>query len=89
MKRKPKGHLILRLLREAAGMSQTEIAMELGGDRFWVSRVENGGHIEPETVKRWVSVCGGVELIDWLIDHLRALKDYVRLLTDTDYYAFA
>lgn len=89
MRRKPKGHIILRLLREASGMTQTELAEEIGADRFWVGRVEKGADIDHESLRRWVDACGGVEMLDWLIDHLRALRRYIKLLTDTDYRAYA
>ncbi|WP_008340795.1 helix-turn-helix domain-containing protein [Alicyclobacillus sendaiensis] len=89
MKRKPKGHIILRLLREAAGLSQVELGMEIGADRNVVSRIEAGQDIDPQTLQRWVDVCGGMEMLDWLIEHMRALRRYLHLLTRTDYHAYA
>lgn len=89
MKRRNKGHIILRVLREAAGLTQVELAEEIGAERKMVSRIETGQDIDPDTLRRWVDACGGVELIDWLVHHLQALRRYIELLTNTDYRAYA
>ncbi|MCL6599535.1 MAG: helix-turn-helix transcriptional regulator [Alicyclobacillus macrosporangiidus] len=89
MKRGNKGHLILKLLREAAGLTQNDLAAAIPTDRYTIGRIEKGQRVDHDLLVAWVNACGGAKLIDWLIDHLRALREYVELLTNTDYRAYA
>lgn len=89
MKRKVRGHIILRVLREAAGLSQFELAEAMNTERKMVSRVEAGQAIDADMLQRWVDACGGLDMIDWLVRHLRALRRQIQLILNTDYHAYA
>lgn len=54
----------LRKAREAAGLSQAELADKIGVSRSTVSRVESGGLVRPIVWNAWAGVTGVP--LDWL-----------------------
>ncbi|WP_029421815.1 helix-turn-helix domain-containing protein [Alicyclobacillus macrosporangiidus] len=52
MKRgKSKGHVILKLLREAAELTQCDLAEAIPLNRYTVGRIENGDHVDQEVAR--------------------------------------
>lgn len=47
----------LRRVREAAGLSQAELAVNLQTTQKQISRVEGGSNITLETIYRWYVAC--------------------------------
>ncbi|MCL6443431.1 MAG: helix-turn-helix transcriptional regulator [Alicyclobacillus sp.] len=90
MKRAIKRRVILAVLREASELKQQELADRLFVDRNVVSRAELGyTNVSTDFLVDWVEACGGTKLIDWLIDHLRALRNLVDAWSNTNHIAYA
>jgi ribosome-binding protein aMBF1 (putative translation factor) len=70
----------LRAARERAGMSQVEVAKEIGEDQTFVSKCERGvRRLDVVELKRWTEALGiglveFVEMLDRRLDASRALK---------------
>lgn len=53
---------LLRVLREDAGITQTELSVRINRDRTWVSKVENGQKVpDTEETLAWVIATKGGE----------------------------
>jgi transcriptional regulator with XRE-family HTH domain len=55
----------LRKMREAAGLSQGELGVQLGREQSWASRIERGSHIELHEIEAWARVCGSSVRVEW------------------------
>ncbi|GMA52020.1 hypothetical protein GCM10025857_67880 [Alicyclobacillus contaminans] len=65
---------VLRLIRVWSGQYQHDVAAALHTDQSTVSRIEHGGiPVSEELERRFVLACGGVSVVQTLIDHLESL----------------
>lgn len=80
--------VVMHVLREYAGKSQTQLGEEIHSDRNAVGRIESGADVHPTVLIDWVDACGGVSAIDNLIDSLQRIRELVTTLR-RDYLAYA
>jgi transcriptional regulator with XRE-family HTH domain len=67
---------VLKLLRVWAGKYQQDVARYLHTDQSTVSRIESGELlITPDLEWRYVLACGGLGVLQTLIDHLQSLLE--------------
>jgi len=69
-------NLVEALIRAGSGHTQESLAQSIGVDRSVISRLENGANVPDELLLTIIDVCGGLRLIDMLIDQLRAAHDW-------------
>lgn len=50
--------MVLRKMREAAGLTQVGLAAELKVHRSVIGRAESGARVGGELLRRWLAACG-------------------------------
>ncbi len=65
------------LMRNGGNLTQEDTAIGANVDRSVISRCENGANIPDWLFAILLDVCGGVELINDLIEQLRSARDWL------------
>lgn len=80
--------VVMHVLREYAGKSQSQLGEDVHLDRNAIGRIESGADVHPSVLIDWVDACGGVGAIDSLIESLQRIRELVVTLR-RDYLAYA
>lgn len=76
MKRSKRRHVLAIILRDAAGLTQGEVARNRRRDRSTISRLESGEVENDELLFELIELYGGIPLIDRLLEILRRARDW-------------
>lgn len=80
----PVAAIAVKVLRIASSKTQEEVAREACIDRALVSRIESGERLKAELVLSLLSASGGVEMLDWLLEQLSVVRDWLKTNRNND-----
>jgi hypothetical protein len=81
--------LIAVLVRNGGNLNQEEVARGAMVDRSVISRAENGAAISDYLFAHIVDACGGIRILNNLIDELRSARDWLISRKHSDHLLYA